>query len=131
MVNAMRDMKKNGYTMIELLVVIVAMGLVTLVTLSATSYAFKDHSGEFYDEKVNGILHQAESYGKTLNTLKEDGNMVITVNDLVKNGYYVGDDEEGNVVDPRNSKANLNGLKIKLTYKEDGTIKASIINDES
>lgn len=124
-------MKKNGYTMVELLVVIIAMGVVTLVTLSATSYAFKDHSGEFYDEKITGILHQAESYGKTLNTLKDDGNMVITVNDLVKSGYYVGDDEAGNVVDPRNSKANLNGLKIKLTYNGDGTIKATIINDES
>lgn len=124
-------MKKNGYTMVELLVVIIAMGVVTLATLSATSYAFKDHSGEFYDEKITGILHQAESYGKTLNTLKEDGNMVITVNDLVKSGYYVGDDETGNVVDPRNSKANLNGLKIKLTYNEDGTVKATIISDES
>lgn len=123
-------MKKNGYTIMELLVVIVVMGVITAVTLGATSYAFKDHSGEYYEEKMHGILRQAENYGQTLNNLKDEKSMVITVNDLIKSGYYLGDDEDGNVVDPRNSKANLNGVKIKLIYQEDGSIKASVIEEE-
>lgn len=122
-------MKKNGYTMIELLVVIVVLGVITAITLSTTSYAFKDHSEEYYEQKTNGILRQAESYGKTLDELKEDGYLVITLNDLIDAGYYTADDGKGNVVDPRNSKASLNGLKIKLIYKDDGEIKASLIED--
>ena len=32
-------------------------------------------------------------------------------------------------VDPRNSKHNLNGLKIKLTY-ENGNVKAQVIEED-
>lgn len=120
-------MKKNGYTMIELLVVIIVLGVITAVTLGTTSYAFKDHSDEYYEQKTNVILRQAENYGQTLETLKDDGHIIITVNDLIKEGF-VSADENGNVVDPRNSKATLNGLKIKIVYNE-GEIKASLIED--
>ena len=47
----------------------------------------------------------------------------------MENGYYVADDKEGNVTDPRNSKSNLNGLKIKLSYQDDGTIEAEVIEE--
>ena len=55
--------------------------------------------------------------------------MIVTLSDVVKAGYYVADDNEGNVIDPRNSKATLNGMKIKILYN-DGNIKASVIEDE-
>lgn len=122
-------MKKNGYTTKELLVVIIVLGLFTIGILSSTSYAYKDRSEDYYKETVNLIEKQAVLYGKTLTSLKEEGNLVITLNDLVENGYYVADDKEGNVVDPRNSKSNLNGLKIKLSYQDDGTIEAEIIEE--
>ena len=54
---------------------------------------------------------------------------IFTLEDLITNGYYVADDSEGNVVDPRNSKHNLNGLKIKLTYDK-GKVQAQVIEEE-
>lgn len=123
-----RVMKKNGYTMIELLVVILVLGLITVITLSTTSYAFKDNSNELYEQKVYTILHQAKVYGGTLEKLKEEENLMITLNDLVKEGYYIADGEDGNVIDPRNSKAKLNGLKIKISYNG-GDIEASVVDD--
>lgn len=122
-------MEKNGYTTKELLVVIIVLGLFTIGILSSTSYAYKDRSEDYYKETVNLIEKQAVLYGKTLASLKEEGNLVITLNDLVENGYYVADDKEGNVTDPRNSKSNLNGLKIKLSYQDDGTIEAEVIEE--
>lgn len=122
-------MEKNGYTTKELLVVIIVLGLFTIGILSSTSYAYKDKSEDYYKETVNLIEKQAVLYGKTLTSLKEEGNLVITLNDLVENGYYVADDKEGNVTDPRNSKSNLNGLKIKLSYQDDGTIEAEVIEE--
>lgn len=122
-------MEKNGYTTKELLVVIIVLGLFTIGILSSTSYAYKDRSEDYYKETVNLIEKQAVLYGKTLTSLKEEGNLVITLNDLVENGYYVADDKEGNVTDPRNSKSNLNGLKIKLSYQDDGTIEAEVIEE--
>lgn len=121
-------MEHNRFTK-ELLIVVIVMGLFTITMLSTTSYAYKDNSDDYYEQVVNVIEKQAVLYGDTLDALKNDGNFVITVEDLVSNGYYVADDAEGNVVDPRNSKHNLNGLKIKLTY-ENGNVKAKVIEEE-
>ena len=125
----MKYMNKNGYTTIELLSIIGVLGLFTIVILSSTSYAYKDRSGIYFNQIVAVAERQAELYGQTLSALKEDGSLIITLDDLVENGYYVADDTEGNVSDPRNSKNNLNGLKIKLVYKEDGTISAKVIEE--
>lgn len=123
-------MKKNGYTALEMLVVIVVLGVFTIGILSATSYAYQDRSGVYYKEIEHLIEKQAVIYAETLNNLKDEGNLVITLNDLVSSGYYVADDSDGNVIDPRNSKATLNGLKIKLTYEAEGKIVAKVIEDE-
>lgn len=123
-------MKKNGYTALEMLVVIVVLGVFTIGILSATSYAYQDRSDVYYKEIEHLIEKQAVIYAETLNNLKDEGNLVITLNDLVSSGYYVADDSDGNVIDPRNSKATLNGLKIKLTYEAEGKIVAKVIEDE-
>ncbi len=122
-------MIKNGYTTKELLVVIMVLGVFTIAILGTTSYAYKDSSEDYFDETVNLIEKRAEAYGKTLANLKTEGNLVITLNDMIEKGYYVAD-SEGNVVDPRNSKATLNGLKVKLTYNNDGTIVAKVIEED-
>lgn len=123
-------MKKNGYTTKELLVVIIVLGVFTLGILGTTSNAYKDHSEEYYEQTINIIEKQAELYGKSLTNLKEEGSLVITLSDLVSKGYFVADDSDGNVNDPRNSKNTLNGLKIKLTYEKDGVISAKVIEEE-
>ena len=120
---------KNGYTTKELLVVIIVLGIFTIGILGSTSYAYKDQSIEYYDQIVNLVEKQAQLYGKTLANLKTKENLVITLSDLVDSGYYVADDTDGNVKDPRNSKDTLNGLKIKLTYN-DGNIEAKVIEGE-
>ena len=121
-------MEHNRFTK-EFLIVVIVLGVFTITMLSTTSYAYKDNSEDYYLQVINVIERQAELYGDTLDTLKQDGNFVITVEDLVTNGYYVADDNEGNVVDPRNSKHNLNGLKVKLTYQK-GKVKAKVIEEE-
>ena len=122
-------MKKNGYTTIELLSIIGVLGIFTIIILASTSYAYKDRSSIYFNQIVEVAERQAELYGNTLSNLKEEGSLVITLGDLVEKGYYVADDTEGNVNDPRNSKDTLNGLKIKLVYKEDGTITAKVIEE--
>ena len=122
-------MKKNGYTGIEILIVIIVLGVATLAVLTTTSNAFKDNSEELYSETKHLIEHQASLYGKSLSNLKDEGNVVITLDDMINAGYYVAD-SNGNVVDPRNSNATLNNLKIKLIYNEDETILAKVIDDE-
>ena len=52
---------------------------------------------------------------------------MITLDDVIKAGYFVAD-SEGNVVDPRNDKSNLNSNRIKLTYKDD-KVTAEVIDE--
>jgi len=120
---------KNGYTAIEMLIVIIILGIFTLGILSFTSYAYQDRSKDYYKEIIHLVEKQAVLYGQTLNNLKEEGNLVITLNDLINADYYVADDEAGSVVDPRNSKATLNGMKIKLSYNN-GQVMASVIEED-
>ena len=121
-------MKKNGYSAVELLIVIVLLGVITLGVVISTSNAFKDDAGEIYEETTYLILRQAELYGKNSSTLEQEGVQIITVRYLVESKYYVSVNQEGNVVDPRNSKATLNGLKIKLV-KEGEEVKASLLEE--
>lgn len=124
-------MKKNGYTGVELLIVIIVLGVVTFGILATTSSSFKDNTEDLYSETKYLIENQAELYGESdgvIAELQEKGNKVISVNDLVVSGYYVADDKSGNVIDPRNNKSTLNNLKIKLSYV-DGVVTASIIEE--
>ena len=122
-------MKRNGYSAAEMLVVVVILGILTMVVLGSTSNAFKDNSNEIYEERVYLIEHQAVLYAKTLTNLESEGNLVITLDDVVNSGYYVADTDDGKVIDPRNSKGTLNGLKIKLNYNG-GDIKADVIEED-
>lgn len=118
---------KNGYTIKQMLIVIIVLGVFTLVLFTTTSNAYKDSTGDYYADKVLVIEKQAALYAETLPEVKENGNLVITVNDLVEANYYVAD-KNGDVIDPRNDKATLNSLKIKLSY-ENGKYRAKVIED--
>ncbi len=122
-------MNNKGYTTLQMLIVMAVLGVCTLATIGLTSNAYKDNSEELYDEKVHLIMKQAKEYGKTLTNLKDEKNLIITVNDLVKNDYYVADNKDGEIVDPRNSKATLNGLKLKLSYNDDGSIDVEVLEE--
>ena len=122
-------MNNKGYTTKQLLIVIIGLGIFTLGLFGATSYAYKDNSEEYYKEKVNLMEKQAVLYASTLESLKEDNNTVITLDEMVEAGYYIADNDDGDVIDPRNTKATLNKTKIKISY-ENGEYKAKVIEDE-
>lgn len=117
-------MKKNGYTLVELLVVIITLGLIVFLVINKTSYAFKNENTTNTDSDIHLILRQAREYGSKLENLKEEESVVITVKDLIESGYVVGEDNtyitsEGD---------NLTDLKIKISYdKEKDEITAATL----
>jgi len=121
-------MNNRGYTGKELLIVIMVMGVLTMLIIGSTSNAFKDKTGDYYNEIEHAIEKQAVLYGNTLDNLKEEGHLMITLDDVINAGYFIAN-EDGNVVDPRNSKNTLNEIKIKLTYKND-KVTAEVIDEE-
>ena len=123
-------MNKKGYTVLELLIVIIVFGIITAVTLSATSYAFRDNTDEYYESKVSDIESNARRYGSTLEELKTEGSKVITVKELVDAGYLSSDNKNGDIIDPRNEKKTMNNVKIKITYSAEKGYEATLIKEE-
>ena len=106
-------MKKNGFTLIEVvisLVILVAIGLVVGVGLNKV---FDKNKNEDYDTLINKIVSSADAYlsGNTtlLNQLQTDrGYLVIKVADLIEEGLL-----DENLVNPQT------GEKIGATSEED------------
>lgn len=121
-------MKKNGYTLIELLVIIGILGVVAFVVISNTSYAFKDNTEEIYEESQEPlIIRQAIEYGKSLETLPEEQEKIISVYDLIDKGYLAPNSGEDDYIDVRTG-VSMKELNIKIRYSEENEITAEIIN---
>lgn len=119
--------KKNGYTAIDLIIVIVVLGVITLFVIGKNSYAFEDHTEEFYQNKLDLILQRAEKYGETIkDQIEKDGEVIVSVNELVVK-KYMGANEEGKVEDPRDTKKDLNDRQVILKIEND-QVKGSFVN---
>ena len=110
--------KKNGYTAIDLLVVIVVFGVITFFTISKVSYALSDDKLELYNLEVKYIETQAQAYGNTKKEEIKGKGTTVTINHLINENFLEADDKSGNIYDPRDKTETLNNKKVKLTYDE-------------
>ncbi len=111
-------MKKNGYTAIDLLIVIVVFGAITFFTISKVSYALSDDKSEVYNLEVKYIEQQARAYGNTKIEEIKQKSTTVTVDHLINEHFLDPDDESNNIYDPRDKTETLNNKKVKLTYDE-------------
>lgn len=110
---------KDGYTIIELMIVIVVIGIFAFVTINKASYAFSDNSEvlkELEEQKTALIETAAEKYGNEhMDVFEESNSTYIRVTDLIE-GNYLLLDENGNIA----GDSNINkSQKIALTLKDD------------
>lgn len=111
--------KKNGYSIIDILVVIIVFGAITLFTISKVSYALSNDKEDIYKLEVKLIETQALAYGNTkIDEIKEK-NLTVTVNHLINEDFLQADDDSGNIYDPRDKTETLNEKKVILSYDKD------------
>lgn len=120
--------KKNGYTIVELVVLIGIMGIATLIILPQLSKAFYDERDEFYQADIRLYLRQAEKYGEAnKEEIKNEEYKVVSIGDLVSAGY-IGANNDGIVVDARDASS-MNEVKIKLYYEaEEDKVYAELVS---
>ncbi len=125
--NVVMVMKKNGFTTLELLMVVVVFSIIYFIGVSSITNIFSYNKEDVaYEEKLNLIKKQATTYAIMNEGFFEEKNIVyIYVKDLVE-ANYLATNEEGIVKDPRHINKNLNNLKIKI-IKENDEIKANIV----
>ena len=116
-------MEKNGYTMPELIIVIVVIGIGYFILANHLSYAFSvDYEEAMYNQTISYIEKNAKIYAEAnLDTFTE----YMTVDELVEKGVLLNTD--GKVVDPRDENKSLNDLRIKLTLKNN-KVTAEVLN---
>lgn len=87
-------MKKRGFTLVELLGVIIILAIITLLAVSGFGIISKNVKEQAHENLISYIETKASEYAN--NT----GNLLTNVDNLVKLGYIEADDEEGNVKSP-------------------------------
>ncbi|MCR5788113.1 MAG: prepilin-type N-terminal cleavage/methylation domain-containing protein [Bacilli bacterium] len=117
-------MGKKGFTLVELLAVIVLISIITLIAIPSIRYADKKITQKNYETKKELIKTAAEEYGDDYKELivyastptyytDASGNsypsLTITVRDLLRNGYITKDTDikTEDVLDPRDDTSLL------------------------
>lgn len=112
---------KKGFTLVELLGVIVILGLIAMVAIPTINTALDNSREKAYNEQINTIVDTARTY-MSKNSLKlpsqmEGSNCCISVETMQKAGLLTADDienpkyREGSTDEEENFK-NFNGSVI-------------------
>lgn len=104
-------MNKKGFTLVELLAVILILGVIMGIGATAVTNTKKKISEQQYENVINNILIKAEDYAHKNSFTK---NIEITVQDLIDRGILVPG-EDGIVTSPIDN-SNINCYKITVTY---------------
>lgn len=116
-------MKKNGYTLVELLVVILLLGIATAIAVNKMSYAFDNNSEKLIKQENEYILAEAKIYGETIkDEIKNKTSLTIKINDLVEKNYLKADDKRGNFFSATDKSKVLNNKKIILQIDKNNNV---------
>lgn len=95
-------MKKNGFTLVELLAVLVILAIIGLIVVPTVDRAIKRSRQELYDVQIANIEDAGKQWAlEHLSQLPEAGaqGVSITIRELIEGGYL-----EGRIQNPKNKK---------------------------
>ena len=113
-------MKKNGFTLVELLAVIVVLSIIVGIAIPISLTVSRNIKKNMFCKKIKMIEEAAINYGQDNYSLINSGSegTVIRISDLVLNGYLKKDVKDANVgsgaiISPIDNKS-LDNFQIKL-----------------
>ena len=108
---------KKGFTLVELIVVVVLLGLISVFTFPSVNKTIKNRKEALYNIQVDNIKASALSYVNKYDLLKENGKVIITLCQLKQNGF-----EDEKLKNPINNELIPDDSKVVVTKNEDETI---------
>lgn len=93
---------KKGFTLVELLGVIIIMAIIILIATTGYGKIAESTKQKSYESLVKLIETKAANFAD------ETGELITNVQKLVELGYLEGDNEQGEVIDPRDGVTVLN-----------------------
>lgn len=107
-------MKKKGFTLVELLAVIILLGLLTFVVMPSVIGSIKEAKEKSYQQQLSNLKESAIRYVSDhtdiIDEIEKNGKYNISVNDLITNGY-VRKTKDGKIYNPVN-KEEINGCFV-------------------
>lgn len=112
---------KKGFTLIELIGVVVILGLLTAFSIPALTKTFRSSADKQYEEYVKNITMAAENYfhSETDGILTE--NYTVTIEEMVSKGYLKKE------LNPKTNIEPLNTYYVLISKTENGTEKYEFI----
>lgn len=111
----MINMKKNGFTLIEILAVIIILGVISLIAMPVVTNSLKESKDDLYDVQISNIRESAKTWAAdNINTLPTEANesVIVTLKTLQEDGYI---DEE--IKNPKtNELFSTTGTCVKVSY---------------
>lgn len=109
---------KKGFTLVELLSVIIILGIIGLIVYPVINKSIKTSKINSYERQKDIILSEARKWGvKNTNLLPDIGSndiYCLTISKLKQEGYI----ENRDIIDPRTKDTFLDG-NIKISYSSD------------
>lgn len=104
-------MKKNAFTLVELLAVVIILSLLSLITSFSVTKVVKTSKDKLYNTQINSVISAAKNWGADNSySLPDTGECkYLTLKDL--KDYGLIDD----VIDPRSNKEISDDFKIYIT----------------
>lgn len=112
---------KKGFTLVELLAVIVVLAIIITIAVPGTITVSNKIKKRMYNTKVDMILKSAALYGQDYSSKISSGNencYLVSVQTLIDNGY-IKKDENNDVINPIDNTS-MNELQVCL-YKKSGS----------
>ncbi len=113
---------KKGFTLVELMVVIIILAVLTLMAIPVYTGIEKNVNNSLYEGKIKEVMSKAENYAE------ESGKVVFDVKTLIEEGKLTPDNELGSFVDPR-SKRDMSCDVINIKY-ENGIYQSKVTESE-
>ena len=109
-------MKKQGFTLVELLAVIIIIGLMGLIIIPTVNKAIRDFRGDTYENQIETIELAASNWAtdNPYSLPAEDGGVTTITLGTLKSGGYV----DADLKNPKTDKSFPNDLLIEITRKK-------------
>lgn len=105
-------MKTRGFTLVELLAVIIVLAIIGLIAIPAVGSIINDSKEKARKVQIKEIEENAKSWAAyNANSLSKEETYYVSVETLISEGYISNE----KVTDPKDNKKNLNGC-VAISY---------------
>ena len=103
---------KKGFTLIELIGIIVILGVISFIVFPVVSSSIKNGKEKAYNEQVGRIIEAAKKWANDNTDLlpSDDEELYVNINTLVSSGF-IKKNKEDNIINPKDN-TNMTGCVL-------------------